>query len=195
MGKSNTAAVGDTVAFQHGHDGEVRWGTVESRTGGWTTVMSRGDRFKIRNSAVIAEEAGAVAESTSEVPFRVGFARSAAGLDAVESTDEAPITSRSVINPEYKKALPRTRKPSGRLAMDVADAVAVALRRLDLAQVIGVTNAIQAAVYASSPVGDVEFSHLNPGMQRMNCGNVIRRALRKSVDPQTVLEMINTWPN
>ena len=60
-------------------------------------------------------------------------------------------------------------------SIDKGDTVALALRRLDL-------TAVYTTVASATGTAIVElrerFAHLNPGMQRMNLGNMLRRATR-----------------
>lgn len=66
--------------------------------------------------------------------------------------------------------------PCGRRTLDCADSVASSLRGLNLDEVYETTSE-----WVKIPVVELEirYSHLNPGMQRMNLGNLIRGAMKK----------------
>jgi len=75
------------------------------------------------------------------------------------------------------------RTASGRKCQDSGDPVAAALRGKDLDEVYDLTARVlsQSGEDAIGPQGLKEkYGHLNVGMQRMNLGNRIRRALKES---------------
>lgn len=127
--------------------------------GGWTIVRDGGKEFKVRNGAV------------SEVPA-------------------AATASRSAVDPQYKARLVRSRVelPSGekKPVQDCGDALALELRLLALPEVY--EAAAQALSEANPPRKEysqlaaqdilkklqAKYSHLNPGLQRMSLGNLIR---------------------
>lgn len=67
--------------------------------------------------------------------------------------------------------------PSGRKVLDIGDEVATHLRGLPLADVFK-----EAAAASGRSVKELQdkYSHLNPGMQRMNLGNLIRGGSTKA---------------
>lgn len=71
----------------------------------------------------------------------------------------------------------RVKTPAGNISLDNGDAVAKQLRGKDLDDVYG---AVAKAADLSVRELKTRYGHLNPGMQRMNLGNVLRGALRAS---------------
>lgn len=65
--------------------------------------------------------------------------------------------------------------PSGRKSIDVNDEVAQTLRGLSVDEVY-----TEVSMIVGIPVHELEnrYSHLNPGMQRMNLGNLLRKFLK-----------------
>ena len=64
-------------------------------------------------------------------------------------------------------------------SIDKGDAVATSLRKLTLDAVYA--TAASATGISKAGLRD-RFAHLNPGMQRMNLGNMIRKALKESAN-------------
>jgi colicin import membrane protein len=64
-------------------------------------------------------------------------------------------------------------------SIDKGDTVALTLRKLTL-------DAVYATASSATGISQVglrdRFAHLNPGMQRMNLGNMIRKALKESAN-------------
>lgn len=77
----------------------------------------------------------------------------------------------------YIRGLGRT--TSGKPTLDVADAVADALRGKSAEDVAKAARAAITKVTGADP-GDLlaKYAHLNPGQIRMNCGNRLRAALK-----------------
>lgn len=142
--------------------------------GGWSTVLDGMKQLKVRNSELSAP----VKAGTANVPAKPGPVRSAKDAKADKpkrepkpKTDDdgrlvKPDLSRYEVSAEVKTA-------SGRKAIDIADGVAKQLRGLDIA------DTYRAAAEATGQTQKAlreKYQHLNPGMQRMNLGNLIRGA-------------------
>jgi hypothetical protein len=152
--------------------------------GGWTTILDGMKQIKVRNG-----ELSKVKPKESPLPERPGKLLSSARKereqkqtpkpkrepkpksdDADDSRLVKPNLDRYVTSAEVKTA-------SGRKAIDINDEVATRLRGLDLAdtyrEAASVTGQTQKSLRE-------KYEHLNPGMQRMNLGNLIRGAASKA---------------
>lgn len=166
--------------------------------GGWTTVqtMDAATReFKVRNGALSGHAAlsGMTAElamQKAEVvrTYNADGTGPVAKIKAAKAA-AAPKAPRAKMDPSERKNgavdplyLPQYTTYTAELAdgtkkrsIDKGDTVALALRRLDL-------TAVYTTVASATGTAIVElrerFAHLNPGMQRMNLGNMLRRATR-----------------
>jgi len=134
---------------------------VVSVSGGWTTIREQGtgDIHKIRNGALSGH-----------------------------TTITAPVTTRLIEErkngvvyagylPQYEAYKALTTEGATKRSIDKGDTVAIALRPLTL---ITVYATVSNATGTSIPDLMDRFSHLNPGMQRMNLGNMLRRSLRQA---------------
>lgn len=145
--------------------------------GGWTTVLDGMKQLKVRNSELSAVKA-------SEPPAQPGKVRSAkdkpakaakparepkARPEGAEDTRlvKADLT-RYVVSDDVKT-------PSGRKAIDNDDDFARELRGSSLSEVFRIAS--QATGQTQKDLR-AKYEHLNPGMQRMNLGNLIRGARR-----------------
>lgn len=151
--------------------------------GGWTTILDGMKQLKVRNSELTSPAAG-----RANVPAKPGPVRSAKDrpVNKVAKEAKAPKpardpaaedtrlvradTARYVITDDVKTA-------SGRKAIDIGDATAQALRGADLADTY---RAASEATGRTQKSLRESYEHLNPGMQRMNLGNLIRGAAAKA---------------
>lgn len=145
--------------------------------GGWTTVHTLGAdtrEMKVRNgqlskhttlSDITAEIAGKKAEA----------ARQARAKKPVEERLNGVVFPGYL--PQYQAYVQERDDGTIRRSVDKGDTVALQLRVLDLDDVYTVV-----AAEASLTVGSLKdrFCHLNPGMQRMNLGNMLRRVRREA---------------
>jgi hypothetical protein len=138
-------------------------------------------QLKVRNSELSAVKA----PNDGELPAKPGKVRSAKdkpakAAKAAKPAREPKARAEGVEDTRLVKAdLARyvvsddVKTPSGRKAIDRGDEVATELRGLDLVETYklasGVTGQTQKALRE-------RYEHLNPGMQRMNLGNLIRGA-------------------
>ena len=136
---------------------------IVSVSGGWTTVcavgVKGGQTFKVRNGA-LSDHTTITAPTT---------------LRLIEERKNGVVFAGYLPQYEAYKAL--TTEGETKRSIDKGDAVALQLRPLVLMSVYAtVSNA------TGTSIADLleRFSHLNPGMQRMNLGNMLRRALREA---------------
>lgn len=107
-----------------------------------------------------------------------------AGIDRAptnEENGEGPFKSedelghsdhtKSIVKSEYRNHYIKT-KLNGHLILDTGDAVAVALRGVDVSVLVSIAVQI-------NPSFDGRWNHLNPGQRSMNARNVIRNAIKK----------------
>jgi hypothetical protein len=166
--------------------------------GGWTTVqtMDAATReFKVRNGALSghATLSGQTAELAMQKAetvrtynadgtgpvAKIKAAKAAAAPKAPRTKMDPSERKNGAVDPLY---LPQyttysaVRKDGTKIrSIDKGDAIALALRGADL-------TTVYKDVAAATGTAIVElrerFAHLNPGMQRMNLGNMLRRATR-----------------
>lgn len=129
--------------------------------GGWTTILDGMKQVKVRNGELSPVKAKA--EKPAKAP---------------KAEKPAKASDERTVKPDLTRyTVHDVKTASGRRAIDSADAVAAMLRGLDLADVYRT---------ASSETGEAmaalkrRYEHLNPGMQRMNLGNLIRGARSKA---------------
>ena len=155
--------------------------------GGWTTVHTLDAdtrELKVRNGALsghttMSDTAAQLAISKAEG----NRAKKATTAKEVIARAKKPIEERlnGVVYagylPQYEAYATTLKDGSVRRSIDKGDAVAHQLRGLDLA-------ATYKAAAAATGLGVKDlmarFEHLNPGMQRMNLGNMIRRVQREA---------------
>ena len=145
--------------------------------GGWTTVRQLGQRkeFKVRN--------GQLKSHTKVEDKIVREYKKVETAKEVIARAKKPVEERlnGVVYagylPQYEAYTATLKDGTVRRSIDKGDAVATQLRGQDLA-----TTYKDAAAATGLSVKDLQarFEHLNPGMQRMNLGNMIRRALREA---------------
>ena len=169
--------------------------------GGWTTVqtMDAATReFKVRNGALSGHAAlsGMTAELAMQKAETVRTynadgtgpvakvkaakaAKEPAALKAPRAKMDPSERKNGAVDPLY---LPQytiysaVRKDGTKIrSIDKGDAIALALRGADL---ITVYKDVAAATGTAIVELRERFAHLNPGMQRMNLGNMLRRATR-----------------
>jgi hypothetical protein len=174
--------------------------------GGWTTVqtMDAATReFKVRNGALsdhvtlsgmtagLAMTKAEIARSYNDEIVRIYNADGTGPVAKIKAAKVAkePKAPRTKMDPSERKNgavdplyLPQyttysaVRKDGTKIrSIDKGDAIALALRGADL---ITVYKDVAAATGLSVIELRERFCHLNPGMQRMNLGNMLRRATR-----------------
>lgn len=158
--KTPTFAEGAKVLVKD-KDGATSSGVFISAAAGWANVTVKGTMIKTRISNV----SPAKAEKTDKakvVKLKTPKAEGE-GDDRLVPAD----LSRYVLHD--------TKTASGRKQIDVDDATAEKLREMDLPGVYK-----YAAKVLDESVKDLieKYKNLNPGMQRMNLGNRIRKAMK-----------------
>lgn len=145
--------------------------------GGWSTILDGMKQLKVRNS-----ELSAPINGKANVPAKPGPVRTAKDKKPEKAKREpkaAKAEANRLVNPDLTRytTSPEVKTASGRKAIDVNDGVAAKLRGLDLG------DTYRAASEATGePMAALKrkYEHLNPGMQRMNLGNLIRGAASKA---------------
>jgi len=150
--------------------------------GGWTTVRQIGQRkeYKVRNGQL-----SKITEVQSEIlrEYVLTDRDASAKGDIVR-----PVTTRKPIEerlngvvyagylPQYSAYTTVRTDGTKKRSIDKGDSVAEQLRSLELPSVY---KLVARTLEVSSDSLLERFCHLNPGMQRMNLGNMLRRALRE----------------
>ena len=133
--------------------------TIVSVSGGWTTIASNGNTRKIRNGALSDHRA---------VPA------------AVEAKPVSTERKNGRVDPLYLQFYGKysaTRSDGATVkSLDNGDLTAQLLRAYTLDETYAYV-AIATGVSADSL--KARYRHLNPGMQRMNLGNVLRKARKE----------------
>ena len=152
---------------------------IIAKNGGWTTarVIGNAKHFKLRNGDLSGH-------TTVDAPItRAYIAKAEKSTKAPRA--KLPIEERkngvvySGYLPQYQAYSTVTKSGEVKRSIDKGDAVAIALRPMTLEQVI----AHVSKATGISQVGLRErFGHLNVGMQRMNLGNMLRKALKETAN-------------
>ena len=134
---------------------------VISVKGGWTTVrdIGGGDSLHVRNGALSGH-------TTITAPTTARL---------IEERKNGVVFAGYL--PQYEAYKTLTTEGETKRSIDKGDSVALQLRPLTLEQVYKMV-----AAHSTTSIADLleRFSHLNPGMQRMNLGNMLRRSLREA---------------
>lgn len=156
--------------------------------GGWTTVHTLGAdtrEMKVRNGAL--SETTELSHQTAELAMAVAEKARATRPAKTAKEPKAPREKKAlaerlngVVEPLYLQFYQTYKLERGgqvKRSMDKGDSVAVQLRGLSYGGMYQ-----HAAQITGLGVRDLKsrFEHLNPGMQRMNLGNMIRRALKEA---------------
>lgn len=152
--------------------------------GGWTTVHTMGPdtrEFKVRNGALsrhvtlsgrTAELAMQKAQAAKAEPVARAAKEPRKTLDPSERKNGVVYAG---YLPQYTAYTTELADGSKKRSIDKGDSVALALRRLEL---VDVYKTVSSATGTAIVELRERFAHLNPGMQRMNLGNMLRRATR-----------------
>lgn len=158
---------------------------ILSVSGGWTTVRDQaGAEKKVRNSA-LTEPVEITAPTTAKLAKAKAEKTPKAPKEPKAPRAKKPLTERlnGVVESlylQFYQGYTTTRKDGTKVrSMDKGDSVAQSLRGLSIEDVYK-----QAAKITHIGVLDLQarFSHLNPGMQRMNLGNMIRKAMKEAAN-------------
>lgn len=153
---------------------------VLSVSGGWSTVRS------IETDAVKKVRNGVLGTTTKVTGSTEQLAKAKAPKAAKEPKaprEKKPLTERQngVVESlylQFYQPYKTVRKDGSTVrSMDKGDSVAVQLRGMNIDAVYKhaskIVNVSVADLYS-------RFSHLNPGMQRMNLGNMIRKVMKEA---------------
>lgn len=150
--------------------------------GGWTTVHTLGAdtrEMKVRNGALskhteISDETRKIYESTwSLAKTKVTASRPVQTRKPIEERLNGVVYAGYL--PQYNAYTTVRADGTKKRSIDKGDAVAEQLRTMEL---YSVYKLVARTLEVSSDSLLERFCHLNPGMQRMNLGNMLRKALR-----------------
>ena len=152
---------------------------IIAKNGGWTTarVIGNTKHIKLRNGELSGH-------TVVDAPITRAYIAKADQSDKAPRS-KLPIEERkngvvySGYLPQYVAYSTVTKSGDVKRSIDKGDAVALALRPMTLEQVV----AHVSKATGISQVGLRErFGHLNVGMQRMNLGNMLRKALKETAN-------------
>lgn len=158
---------------------------ILSVSGGWTTVRDQaGVEKKVRNGA-LTEPVEITAPTTTKLAKAKAEKTPKTPKEPKAPRAKKPLTERlngvvESVYLQFYQGYTTTRKDGTKVrSMDKGDSVAQSLRGLSIEDVYK-----QAAKITHIGVADLtsRFSHLNPGMQRMNLGNMIRKAMKEAAN-------------
>lgn len=152
-----------------------------SRSGGWATIQTKdGNQYKYRSGQVIEVPFDTPDEilDIQSVPkeLRKYIPKAPPPKPEPVRTVATHIKIGRMMVPKDRYQVTRDVKTSsGRVSVDNGDPVANALRGLPLPAVY---RMVADKLEIPLPELEARYRHLNPGMQRMNLGNVYRKAVR-----------------
>ena len=151
--------------------------------GGWTTIRAIGSTstHNVRNGALTGHTevtAPIVRKYTKEVTAETVIAKASARVK-MDINERKNGKVDPLYLPQYTAYTTELADGSKKRSIDKGDGVALALRKLTL-------DAVYAQASKATGISQVglrdRFAHLNPGMQRMNLGNMIRKALKEAAN-------------
>lgn len=152
---------------------------IVSVNGGWTTIRAIGQQktLKVRNGELTGHTTITKATpTTAELVIAKAQATARTKMDINERKNGKVDP---LYLPQYTAYTTLLADGTKKRSIDKGDAVATSLRRLTLDAVYA--TASSATGISQAGLRD-RFAHLNPGMQRMNLGNMIRKALKESAN-------------
>jgi len=147
--------------------------------GGWTTIRAIGQvqTLKVRNGELTGHtEITKATPVTAELVIEKAKASARVKMDINERKNGKVDP---LYLPQYTAYTTELADGSKKRSIDKGDDVALALRKLTLDAVY--STAASSTGIAQANLRD-RFAHLNPGMQRMNLGNMIRKALKEALN-------------
>jgi hypothetical protein len=155
-------------------DGTTFDATFVSTKSGWTVVSTKEGEKKVRSGSVALKLTKADIKKAEAAARKAEKAAAKAEGKEVEGGDGrlVPADLTHYVVHEEKTA-------SGRKKMDINDDTAEKLRELDLE---GTYKYAATVLDESIKELKLKYTNLNPGMQRMNLGNRIRKAFRLSAE-------------
>ena len=148
---------------------------VVCKRGGWTTVQTLGAdtrEMRVRNGALSGHTT--LSDTVAAMAMAKAAAKPAVTVEAVQEGRKNGVVYSGYL-PQYEAYRAKRADGTTKRSIDKGDATAVALRTMDL---LSVYAAVSNATGTSITDLKDRFGHLNPGMQRMNLGNMMRRAQR-----------------
>lgn len=145
--------------------------------GGWTTIHTLGadtQERKVRNGALSGHTT--LSDTVAEMAMTKAAAKPAVSVEAVQEGRKNGVVFAGYL-PQYEAYAAKRADGTTKRSIDKGDYVAMTLRTMDL---LSVYAAVSNATGTSMADLRERFGHLNPGMQRMNLGNMFRRALREA---------------
>ena len=144
--------------------------------GGWTTIRAIGQQktLKVRNGELTGHtEITKATPVTAELVIAKARATARVKMDINERKNGKVDP---LYLPQYTAYTTELADGSKKRSIDKGDDVALALRKLTLYSTAASSTGISQAGLRD------RFAHLNPGMQRMNLGNMIRKALKEALN-------------
>jgi len=155
---------------------------IIAKNGGWTTarVIGNTKQIKLRNGELSGH-------TVVDAPItRAYIAKAEQSTESAKAPrSKLPIEDRkngvvySGYLPQYVSYSTVTKSGDVKRSIDKGDAVALALRPMTLEQVVA---HVSKATGISQAGLRERFGHLNVGMQRMNLGNMLRKALKETAN-------------
>jgi hypothetical protein len=152
---------------------------IVSVNGGWSKIRAIGQQkiINVRNGELTGHtEITKATPVTAELVIEKAKASARVKMDINERKNGKVDP---LYLPQYTAYTTELADGSKKRSIDKGDAVAVGLRKLTLDAVYA--TASSATGISQAGLRD-RFAHLNPGMQRMNLGNMIRKALKESAN-------------
>ena len=152
---------------------------IVSVNGGWTTIRAIGQQktLKVRNGELTGHTTITKATpTTAELVIAKAQATARTKMDINERKNGKVDP---LYLPQYTAYAIQLADGTKKRSIDKGDTVALTLRKLTLDAVYA--TASSATGISQAGLRD-RFAHLNPGMQRMNLGNMIRKALKESAN-------------
>lgn len=153
---------------------------VTSFERGWYSIESL-DFIKLKSARETALR-GLTPDEQQAVDAHYNEWRNVLGIN--KSEDPAPGLLQKLLNPDLEHYVkhPKVKTPCGRISMDINDEAAEILRGEDIADCYFiVAKHMAAADGGHADTIELEllekYKHLNVGMQRMNLGNRLRKAM------------------
>jgi hypothetical protein len=147
--------------------------------GGWTTIRAIGQTatLKVRNGELTGHtEITKATPVTAELVIEKAKASARVKMDINERKNGKVDP---LYLPQYTAYTTELADGTKKRSIDKGDDVALTLRKLTLDAVY--STAASATGISQRGLRD-RFAHLNPGMQRMNLGNMIRKALKEALN-------------
>ena len=147
--------------------------------GGWTTIRAIGQTeiHRVRNGALTGHtEITKATPVTAELVIAKARATARVKMDINERKNGKVDP---LYLPQYTAYAIQLADGTKKRSIDKGDDVALTLRKLTLDAVY--STAASATGISQRGLRD-RFAHLNPGMQRMNLGNMIRKALKEALN-------------